>query len=508
MWCKKLLSIGMGIFAFVFIISFVSAVPQLTIHSPQNMTYNSTKILVNVTSNEVGDFFLRNERTGERQILSANVTGLETYIYASEGNHSFNIFMNSSVGVGNQSVNFSTTLHNPVNVTSCGFLSSSDTKYVLNNDISHSINGLGCIYLSGSRNVSFNLNGHTITAARASGLSVRWVSDIEIFNGTVNGSATLTTGKRPYLLDLEGTKLRFENLIIDGHIGALVWGLNNVVFENVTMNSSIGFWFYGPVTDTYFINSSIMWNGKNPHHYTIPSGFLDWSSNSIFTFENSTVGGFPEYDFNLEGAYTDYYLRNSNIDISKVSYPNWVADTRFIEQHLIIINVTDQFGVSGACSVRILDNGLLPRYHGLEAKLKTLGNPTADIYIPVEETGEGQEWVTEKITLARSSSPAVITEYEFSNYTLTTRGWGSDNYSQITLDLTDHNSTIRVDFPITTPSIGEELPNCTITQMFDLNNDGVVNIQDAIIVLRFISGKDVSVSETSKGCEGINLNPF
>ena len=108
----------------------------------------------------------------------------------------------------------------------------------------------------------------------------------------------------------------------------------------------------------------------------------------------------------------------------------------------------------------------------------------------------------------RSSSPAVITEYEFSNYTLTTRGWGSDNYSQITLDLTDHNSTIRVDFPITTPSIGEELPNCTITQMFDLNNDGVVNIQDAIIVLRFISGKDVSVSETSKGCEGINLNPF
>ena len=54
----------------------------------------------------------------------------------------------------------------------------------------------------------------------------------------------------------------------------------------------------------------------------------------------------------------------------------------------------------------------------------------------------------------------------------------------------------------------EELDSCTITQMLDLNNDEVVNIQDAIIVLRVISGQNVSISGTSKGCEGINLNPF
>jgi hypothetical protein len=312
------------------------------------------------------------------------------------------------------------------------------------------------------------------------------------------------------IIEFDGTKMKFYDLFIDGHMGVYAWNLDNVVFQNVTINSSIGFRHYA-VTNTYFINSSIIWNGFNayPGVRSPATAFYDQSDHSNIILENTTIEGFPEYDFYLRDAiYTDYYLRNTEINLSKIKYSDYTADTRIFEQHLIIINITDQFGIGGACSVRILDNGVFPRKEGLDAKLETHANPTARQFVPTGETGIGEVWLTEKLTIAKSSSPAVVTEYDFSPYNITTRGWGSDNYSNAQLNLTDHNSTIYVDFKITTGIQGEELPVCTITQMLDLNNDSSVDILDAIIVLRKISGLPVSATETSKGCEGINLNPF
>ncbi|MEK6832968.1 MAG: dockerin type I domain-containing protein, partial [Nanoarchaeota archaeon] len=203
----------------------------------------------------------------------------------------------------------------------------------------------------------------------------------------------------------------------------------------------------------------------------------------------------------------DFYLRSSHINISKAHYPDWVSDARFFTQHLVIVNISDQFNLTGACSVQVLDNGVLPRLEGIDAKLKTLANPTAKVYIPTGETGRGQEWITEKLIYAKSSSPPIITEYDFSNYTLTTKGWGSENYSQITLNLTNINSVVYVDFKINTSLGKTQLPGCTASQMLDLNNDENVNILDATIVLRYIAGLPVSSAGT-KECAGISLNAF
>jgi len=261
--------------------------------------------------------------------------------------------------------------------------------------------------------------------------------------------------------------------------------------------------------DLHIINSTINWNGySSPYSWLEPSAFADASdSHSKIILEESNVTGFPDYDFDLQGSFSDFYLRSSNVNASRSYYPDWISDVRFFTQHLLVVNVTDNFGLTGACAVQVLDNGIVPRLSGLDAELKTLANPTSKIYIPTGETGVGSEWVTEKLTHAKSSSEPVITEYDFSNYTLTARGWGSENYSQTIVNLTDINSIVYVDFKINTFAGGDELSACTITQMLDLNNDGYVNILDATIVLRKITGLPVSIN-TEKECKGINLDAF
>jgi len=68
-------------------------------------------------------------------VLAENTTNLFTYLYVNEGQHSFTIWANNSNGETNETFYFNTTLHNPVSVTTCGYLSSSDTAYELANDL-------------------------------------------------------------------------------------------------------------------------------------------------------------------------------------------------------------------------------------------------------------------------------------------------------------------------------------------------------------------------------------
>jgi hypothetical protein len=485
----------------------VAALPNIQILSPQNTTYDSNKILLNVTSNETVDFFIKNERTGEKQILEENTTNLETNLYVNKGNHKLTVWANNSNGEINESINFNSSKSNPINITSCGILYSSDTEYILANDISTT--NRACLELAGLRNVSLDLNQNRVSPGSRTGIRIIYSSDIQVYNGEISGSPTPTSNAFPFMLYIIGTKLKFENLTLDGFTGIRTYDTSSVIFRNVSINSSLGIW-YDDITEFYFINSSFKWNGKSPFSWWRPPfgvAILDNSGHSNLVLENVTIENFPYYDFYLQGSFSDIFLRNTEVNMSKVYYPNWVADTRFFEQHLIILNISDQFNESGACSVRILDNGVLPRVEGETALFSTLSNPTAKQFVPTGETGEGEVWLTEKLTLARSSSPPTITEYDFSPYNLTTRAWGSENYSNIQLNLTDHNSTIYVDFKINAAT-SEELPECTITQMLDLNNDETINIQDAVIILRKIAGLQVSIAEESKECVGINLNPF
>jgi hypothetical protein len=486
------------ILVIVLISNIISAIPIITINSPENISYDSQKVSINITSNEIVDFFFKNLRTGKDILLAENVTELNDYLYVKNGAHKFIIWANNSNGVVNNTVEFSSTVSNPINISSGGYLFSSDTSYILSGDILPA--GLMIFNL---RNISFNLNGYTMGE-----LQIIYDSDIKVYNGTLNSSdVTMGHGTRPWMLELEGSKMIFSNMNITGHFGIVAYPLiKDIRFENVKINSSLGFW-YESTSDIYFINSSFTWNGYGVSYPCAATAFCDQSTGSKIILQETNITGFP-YNFYIEGAYSDIYLRNSNINMSKIHYPDWTSNVRFLKQHLVIINISDQFGLTGACSVRIMDNGILPRKEGIDNEFETYVNPTGKIFVPTGETGTGETWLTEKLTIAKTSSPVEITEYDFSNYTLVTRGWGSDNYSTIYLNLTGINSTIYVNFPITTGLQREELPKCTIIQMLDLNNDGFVNIQDAVIILRKISGLSVSEMNESKQCEGINLNPF
>ena len=300
------------------------------------------------------------------------------------------------------------------------------------------------------------------------------------------------------VLELDTSRIKFSNLNISGFIGIRVWSLKDVIFDNVHINSSIGV-FHWSASNTYFINSSFVWNGVPGREDCPSSAFCGWADRSEFFLEEVNISNFPENDFIINSGFSDFYLRNTKVVFSKIRYPDTTSDTRFFNQHLILIDVTDQFNESGSGIVEIIDTGEFSRKTGTDALFETLINPTAELLVATERDGTVQIWLTEKLVLARSSSPAVVTEYDFSPYNLTARTWNS-NTSAI-LDLRDVNSTIPVSFQINVPA---QLPACTLSQMLDLNNDGSVTIADKNIVTDFINGKNVSTNGT-KQCEGINL---
>jgi len=366
----------------------VSAVPIITINSPQATSYDSTKIILNISSNEPADFFFKNLRTGERRYILQNATNLESFIYVNQGVHEFKIWANNSNGESNASVVFSTSQHNPIDITDCGFLSSSDTRYVLNNDIKTSPGNGVCIYASSIRNSTIDLNGHTISAGTDAGVNHAmdlYGSNNELFNGTINGShlgSPLT-----FLLVTELSKGKIYNLRFNGFLGMWIFNMDDVILNNITMNTSVGVWNLG-TKNTHFVNSSFSWDGVEGTGSTgcFSSAFCDWSGYSEIFLQNITITGFPNQDFYLRGALSDFYLRNTNIDLSKVSYPDWVADMRIFTQHLILINVTDQLNKTGSGVIEVEDNGLFP--HSSEDfgdDFSTLVNPTDNLLIATDE---------------------------------------------------------------------------------------------------------------------------
>lgn len=498
-------------------VTITSATPIIILNSPQNITYNSTQVLLNATANEPVDFYFKNVRTGNTMILAKNVSSINSLLYFGKGTHQITIWANDSTGEVNKTIYFNSTVHNPVNITSCGIIGSSDTKYIVRSDLypnSSILWGMYCLYAYEVRNITLDLNGYTVNTGTTNGIDLGYGSDMELFNGTVKGSPSWTQyGITPRMLELEGTRLNIHDLNLSGFMGADIWSLGESLFNRVHVNASVGFWFEGPVTNTYFVNSTIVWNGQNIQHNFwsgTPVAFFDQSDHSNIYFENVYANTtFPKYDFSFQGSFTDIYLRNTDINMSNIDYPDWLADTRIFTQHLIVINVTDQLNQTGSGIIDIEDNGLFGHNESAEDEsaestpnTNILENPTDDLLVPINSKGQGSTWLTEKLTYAKSDSPATIYTYNFSNYTLTARSW--DTNETIQLNLTGHHSTIPVSFKLDIPGA---LPACTVPEMLDLNNDGEIDMADATIVLRYITGLPVSINDT-KNCTGINLSPF
>ena len=484
------------------LINFVFANPNIYINSPQNITYTSTKIPLNVTADEPVDFFFKDLKTGRVSILERDSVSLQSYLYAKNGSYNFIIWANNSNGVTNQSVIFSDTMHNPINITDCGYLLSSDAEYVLVNNISTS--AWTCFNLESRRGISVNLNGYWVNgdSSNYNAFSI-YSSDMQIFNGTIYGIATPGRYDGPHMIELAGgTKMKLYDLYIHGYAGIYINTFDGLILENVRINSTIPFWFYS-LSNAYLINCTFIWNGRYYEYNQFePEGIFDESDHATLYLENISFQNFPNYDIVTHYSYSDFFLRNTNLNFSRIDYAApWPADTRFFSQHLVIINISDQFNQTGSGVIEVTDNGLFERREGFDALMTTDSNPTAHVLVSTNSRGIGQAWLTEKLILARTSSPMKIYEYAFYPYNLTARSWNSTESRQLNLS---SNSTINVDFKLNIP---QELPECTILDMLDLNNDGIINTQDAVIILRQITGLSVSANQ-KKNCEGISLNPF
>lgn len=472
---------------FVLAASYVYAAPQIIIVSPENIVYDSSKIFLNVTSNETADFFIKDARGQRELVLLENTSELTDYLYLKEGKHEFRIWARNNNGETNASVFFNSSVSNPVNVISCGFLFSSNTEYILSSNIS-SVSGYRCIHIVDATDVNFNLNENTIECEYCSiVLQANWCSNVEIYNGTIKG------GSNSVVLDLETKNINFIDVnVIGGYAGIYAYAMQNALFERVSVNSPVGFWFE-TLNDVSFVNSTFTRNGGFANG---ECAFKPFGNHATLVLEEFKVNGFKT-DFCVEGGYTDFYFRNTKFNMSKSNYPNWPTSTRFYRQHKVIIDVSDQLNKTGSGVIQIKNT-----IHHNPNKFREKDNPTGNLLIATDENGRAETWLTEKLFIAKTSSPPVIEDIDFSEYNITAKTWNGEE-TTVQLSLAS-NTTIPVSIQISVPVA---LPECTISQLLDLNNDNTINIQDAVIILRYISGLPVT-SSGSKECTGISLNPF
>jgi hypothetical protein len=399
-----------------------------------------------------------------------------------KGTYNFTIYANNSNGVASGNVVF--TLGSslpPIEVTECGILFSSDTEYVLMNNVSEVV----CFEIY-AKNITFDLNGKRVGGSPP--IYGECVGS-KIFNGTLSS-------------DYWGLVMFDSNKCIIRDMNIFGWGLASLLDSNSMLFERI----YANVTDSGFAcesrcdmtvrNSTLELSGESIEY---PSGILIQEAGTSFTrfvLENTVIVNFP-YHVDLSNFHSDYYIRNTNLDLSKISGHD-SGFTRFYVQHLLKVNVTEN-GTGVPAKVDILDNSSLPKLDPQEIEFVVDSNPTSNMSIATNDEGLVEAWLTEKLILYTSFSPTIIEEYSYSPYVLIAKGKDT-NQTQI-LDIVG-NSTFRINFNLTFP----KLPPCTLDEMFDLNNDSIININDAIIMLRRITGLSVETGATKK-CEARNFFP-
>jgi hypothetical protein len=474
---KKIALFSFFILIVFLIMSITSAEADIQILYPQNTTYHNIPLLINVSSNESVDFLILDEKSGE-MVLANNTNTFIDHIYAKKGSYNFTIWANNSNGITSKSVVFSIgSPTGPIGITTCGSLYSSNTEYIVMNDIT---GGSYCILMRRLTNVSVDLNNKAVSAVRQ-GISAGLISDLEIFGGSVYGEQTVA-------LNIIGGKIYLANMTLSGSDGIWAEG-NGFLFKNIHFNASNDAVIPINLVNSIIRDSTFEYAGDDNYGNVI----FDISEYSNIIFENVTIEpGFP-HQISLDGIQSDYFLRNTKINSSDGVFYNSHGG-RIFNQHLVVINVTDGGGEGVASVSRSRDNS--GDGSSEEDSLYNLvSNPTAEVLTAVNEQGIGEVWLTEKLTLHRATSPVTTEEYFFSPYNITII---SRNVTNSTMINVTGNSTYHLSLGLEFPEPG--VPVCTLEEILDLNNDGEVNILDAILILRYITSKEVDVGD-SKGCE-------
>jgi hypothetical protein len=457
---------------------FVSASPNIQILSPQNIQYNTTKVIINVTSNETVNFYVK--AILRDFLVKSNDTSYESAFYGKAGIYKLTIYANNSNGTATKTVEFNITAPNPVEITEGGYLGSSNTEYILVNNITD------FLYWSfPTENISVNLNGFAVNSPFAMGTEC---SHSKIANGTLNGRLII-----PY-----STGCLFKKLTINSEeeAGVLVWDTENTVLEDITVKASFGIYSAEHTAKLIIKNSTFISSGPPREIYGIEYdvAFLhDMSQNDEFTLENVKVVNFTR-DVNwLYASIPTYILRSTKLNISESDlYFSGMA--KIYTQHLAVINTTDQNGEGVPVVVEIEDNSTVSGDPMFDINV----NPTHSLLIATNESGLAETWLTEKISILRIESPLSEEVISYSPYTLIART--RDTTTTQTLNIVG-NSTFNVNMSLEFPTT--QLPDCTIFQMLDFNNDGDINAKDIKIVVDYMVGKPVEV--IPENCRALNL---
>lgn len=472
---NKKVCISILFFSFLMINS-VYATPSIQIISPENTTYSQSKILINMTSNEPVDFYLKHN--SKNVTIASNTTSLESYLYVREGSYNFTIYASNSNGTVSETVIFTEASEEPpINVTTCGVLGSPDTEYILINNVSSE---QLCFYME-DQNISFNLNGKNVNSYSSVAIYTN-CKNSKIFNGSI----TNEEGKAFRMID--SSKCIFRDLETNTQSFAEIWGATGVLFERI--NANVLNWAFTcgfPSCNIIIKNSTFVGSEGEVFLYEVENYF------SKIIIENSFIENFI-YSIETESYYSDYYIRNTYINPSTIL--TGYGFKRVFIQHLIKINVTED-GEGIAASVDIVDTSDLPKISPDEVEYVLVSNPTSNFSVATNEQGLAETWLTEKIIIHASFSPLEEFEYKTPIYNLTAKS--KNTSSTQVLNITG-NSTFKVKLNVSIP----KLPPCELDEMFDLNEDEIVDISDAIIMLRRITGLDVQIVG-KKNCEARNF---
>jgi len=450
----------------------VSAAPDIQILSPQNIQYNTTKVNISVTSNETVDFYVKGFKRDF--YVKDNATNYESAVYGKTGTYEFTIYANNSNGATTKTVEFNISASNPVEITEGGLLYSSNTEYILVNNISDFL-----YWTFPTENISLNLNGFAINYPLA-------ISSIcsrsKVANGTLNGQVAIDFSI--------GCLFKNLSITVEGEAGVVVWDTENTFFEDITVKAPVGIYSAEHTAVLTIKNSTFIGFGPDD------VAFLhDVSTNDDFTLENVKFVNFTKDAEWLDVDIPTYTLRNTVLNLSESELFYFEGVAKMYTQHLAVINTTDQNGEGVPVVVEIDDGSTISG----DSMFDLNANPTKSLLIATNESGLAEVWLTEKVSLLRMESPLTIENVTFSPYNLTART--RDTSTTTTLNIVG-NSTFNVNMSLEFPDA--ELPTCTLFQMLDLNNDGDVDAKDIKVVVDYMVGKPVEISSV-KNCNALNL---
>ena len=202
-----------------------------------------------------------------------------------------------------------------VGVTSCGYLNSADTVYVLQNNVTSTTS---CLYVNAT-NITLDLNGYTITYGNQDNdtsftgvYSNQTYTDIK--NGFILMGANAAVAQPRYGVYFSATASNgtIENLnIFNNTYGIILYGADYNIVNNITSNyGSYGIYLYSG--SDYNIISNINSNNKSVYGIYLSSSDYNNITNAITIYDGSGIYLYGS-DYNLINNITSNYNYNYGI---------------------------------------------------------------------------------------------------------------------------------------------------------------------------------------------------